>query len=140
MADETNTKTCEATVYFDGSCPLCSVEIGHYATREGAERLRFVDVSEPGADPGEGLTRETAMGRFHVRRADGSLLSGAAGFVEVWSKVDGWRWAARVARLPGVTPVLEAAYRMFLPVRPTLSRLARRLGAHPMREAGDENG
>lgn len=117
-----------ATVYYDGSCPLCTAEIGHYAARDAEERLRFVDVSSAGADLGPDLTRSEAMGRFHVRRPDGALLSGASAFVAIWQALPGWRWAARIARLPGVTPLLEVAYRLFLPIRPALSRLALRLG------------
>jgi len=117
------------TVYFDGSCSLCSVEIVHYASREGGARLKFVDVSASEAHLGAGLAPGDAMRRFHVRLADGTLVSGARAFVAVWETLPGWAWAARLAWIPGVIPVLEAAYRAFLPIRPFVSRLARRLGA-----------
>ena len=124
-------------VYYDGSCALCSLEIAHYRRRPGAEGVRWVDVgglnsgapAEGGLpDPiGPGLTREAALARFHVRDEEGRLVSGAAAFAQVWARLDGWRWAARLAALPGVMPVLEAGYRAFLPVRPHLSRLVRRI-------------
>lgn len=121
------------TVYYDGSCPLCSVEIRHYRSREGGDRLDYVDVSG-GTDPGGGLSCDAAMKRFHVRMPNGELRSGAAGFVSIWEVLPGWRWAARMARVPGVLPVLEVAYRGFLPLRPWLSRVARRLGAEPINQ------
>lgn len=114
------------TVYYAGACPLCSAEIRHYAGQAGAERLCFVDVAS-GSDTGADLARADAMKRFHVRRADGRLLSGAEAFVAIWAQLPRWRWAARLARLPCVMAVLEIAYRAFLPVRPLLSRLAGRV-------------
>ena len=124
------------TVYFDGSCALCSAEIEYYASRNGGDTLCFVDASRGDAELGAGLDHQTAMRRFHVRLPDGSLASGARGFIAVWENLTGWRWAARIARLPGIIHVLEIGYRLFLPIRPALSRIAARLGAKP---AGDRN-
>lgn len=113
----------KSTLYFDGSCPLCRAEIGYYQAKDRAGSLCFVDVSEPSAKGPEGMTRERAMERFHVRAPNGQILSGAAAFVAVWARLPGWRWAARAAALPGVLTVLECGYRLFLPVRPHISRL-----------------
>ncbi len=117
----------KSTVYFDGSCPLCRAEIGYYRRKDQASALCFVDVSETGAITPESMTRQRAMERFHVRAADGRVLSGAAAFVEVWTRLPQWRWAARAASLPGAITALEFGYRMFLPVRPFVSRLLRRV-------------
>ena len=128
MTTSDNKEPPETTVYFDGSCPLCTAEIKHYAGREGGDRLCFVDVSQS-AQLGGDLAPEDAMRRFHVRLPDGTLASGARGFVAIWERLPRWRWAARIARLPGVLPVLEVGYRMFLPLRPALSKIASLLGA-----------
>ena len=112
----------KSTVYFDGSCPLCRAEIGYYQRKDQYSALCFVDISEPSGIPPEGITQERAMKRFHVRASDGRVLSGAAAFVEVWTRLPRWRWAARLAGLPGVTPLLEVGYRLFLPIRPYLSK------------------
>jgi predicted DCC family thiol-disulfide oxidoreductase YuxK len=113
----------KSTVYFDGSCSLCSAEIGYYRRKDQGRALCFVDISETGAVALDGITKERAMRRFHVRASDGRLLSGAAAFVEVWTRLPRWRWAARAASLPGALIVLERGYRIFLPVRPVISRL-----------------
>ena len=122
----------KSTVYFDGSCPLCRAEIEYYRRQDQAGALCFVDVSDAAAATPEGVTRQRAMQRFHVSAGDGRVLSGAAAFVEVWAGLPKWRWAARAASLPGAMAILELGYRMFLPVRPFISRLfgrALRLGA-----------
>lgn len=113
----------EATVYFDGSCPICRTEIAYYRGQDAACRLEFVDVSAPGASAPPGTTQMEAMQRFHVERADGSVVSGAVAFTTIWGVLPRWRWAARLAALPGVTAFLELAYRAVLPVRPFVSRM-----------------
>lgn len=115
-------KLPKSTVYFDGSCSLCRGEIGYYRREDQDRALCFVDISETGAIPPEGITQERAMERFHVRASDGRVLSGAVAFVEVWTRLPRWRWAARAASLPGALIALEWGYRLFLPVRPFISR------------------
>ena len=114
-------------VYHDGSCPLCRLEIGHYRRQKGAERIAFVDVSDPEASAGAGLSRHAAMARFHVRRPSGDLLDGAPAFVAVWEQLSSWRWAWRLATLPGATEALDLGYTLFLPARPLFARLAAQL-------------
>ena len=111
----------KSTVYFDGSCPLCRAEIGYYQRKDQDRVFCFVDISETGAVPPDGITQERAMKRFHVRASDGRVLSGAAAFVEVWTRLPRWCWAGRVASLPGALIALEWGYRIFLPVRPFIS-------------------
>ncbi|UFZ04657.1 DUF393 domain-containing protein [Bradyrhizobium ontarionense] len=129
-----------STVYFDGSCPLCRAEIGYYSRTDQAGALCFVDVSQTGAEPPAGLTQRQALERFHVCAGDGRVLSGAAAFVEVWRRLPRWRWAARVASLPGALAVLELGYRMFLPVRPFISRGLGRILQRKAAAVGQESG
>ncbi len=113
----------KATIYYDGSCPLCRSEIGYYRRLDDAGALCFVDVSGADAAPPRGVTREQAMQRFHVQAANGALLSGAPAFVEVWRMLPRWRWAAKIANWPPIMALMALAYRGFLPLRPVLSRL-----------------
>lgn len=65
--DETCT-TGRITVYFDGVCPPCRIEIAHYRRQSGADALKFVDVSYDQAVAGAELTRENALHRFHNKK------------------------------------------------------------------------
>ena len=106
-------------LYFDSDCPVCAREIAMYRRQPGADGVRWVDIARcETADLGPGLTREQAMSRLHLRRPDGSLVSGAAAFTALWQTLPRWSWLGRLLGSgPGLL-LLEAGYRVFLAVRP----------------------
>jgi ubiquinone biosynthesis monooxygenase Coq7 len=112
------------TVLYDGACPLCRREIALYRGLAADRPLAFVDVSDASASLPLGADRARLLARFHVLRADGSMADGARGFVALWAALPGWRWLARLASAPGVTPLMELAYRAFLHLRPAMQRVA----------------
>lgn len=123
------------TVFYDGSCPLCTAEIGIYRRACGAESVSFIDASahELGTIVA-GLDKTTAMRRFHVLGVDGRLFSGAEGFAHLWLALPAWRWLGRIVLLPGVLQATEIVYRGFLIVRPTLQRMFRAKAASGSRQ------
>ena len=103
------------TVYYDGACPVCRREIGFYQRRTGPE-VSYCDVALE-ACPAPGLTREEALARFHVRQADGALVSGAAAFLALWRETPGFRMASRVLSVRPIVALLDVAYAGFLHLR-----------------------
>lgn len=113
-------------VFFDGSCPLCSREISFYRGLDDAGRVDWVDVSpRAGAPAACGLTRERALARFHVQLPDGTLVSGGAAFAELWAVLPRLRLVGRILRRRPFVWGLEAAYALFLRLRPSLQRVLR---------------
>lgn len=96
---------------------MCSREIAFYRARHGADGFTWIDVNSDPARLGPGLTREAALARMHVRRGDGTLLSGAAAFAEMWRHMPGFTWLGRLLALPPFGTLAELAYRVFLVVR-----------------------
>lgn len=109
------------TIYFDGSCPLCSREIALYRRLPAAQQLHWLDVSQA-TELGAGLDCRAAMQRFHVRDAQGCLHHGAAAFSLLWRQLPGWRWLGWLCAWPPLSWLAEGAYRLFLPLRPRLQR------------------
>ena len=103
------------TVYYDGACPVCRREIGFYQKRTGAE-VSYCDVALE-ACPAPDLTREEALARFHVRQADGALVSGAAAFLALWRETPGFRIVARALSVRPIVVLLDVAYTGFLRLR-----------------------
>ncbi len=114
------------TVLYDGACPMCRAEIAVYRGLPSDTSLCFADVSAPSQALPAGLSREQLLARFHVQHADGRVDSGARAFLALWATLPGWRWLARLGRLPGVPTLMEGAYRLFLVFRPALQRVVRR--------------
>lgn len=111
------------TVYFDGACPVCSREIAHYRQQPGAQACQWVDAANCPPDAlGPGLNRAQALGRFHVRLADGALRDGAAGFAALWLVLPRWRWLGLLAQSAPVRPLAALAYAAFLHLRPLWRR------------------
>ncbi len=127
MVTKQRDQAAPLTVLYDGACPLCRREIGVYRGLKPTTPVCFSDVSDTAQPLPSGTTREQLMARFHVRQADGQLLSGAQAFLALWAALPGWRWLALVGRVPGATWAMERTYRLFLRVRPLMQRVASRL-------------
>lgn len=107
-----------STVYFDGGCPVCSREIAVYQREQGADTVRWVDVTNcDAAALGPGLSREAAMARLHLRLPDGTLVSGAAAFTGLWRHLPRWAWLGNLLGTRATLWFLEAGYSAFLIVR-----------------------
>ena len=116
------------TVLYDGACPLCRREIAVYQGLKPIktdQTVAFADVSRIDCPLPPGGDRSAYLARFHVQRANGQVLSGAAAFVALWATLPGWRYLAMAASLPGATPLLELVYRLFLRVRPQMQGMAK---------------
>ena len=107
----------ELTVFFDGDDPICRREIA-LMRRLGGEGVTFCNVARDASLlEGTGLTQAQAIGRFHARTSSGALVSGAEAFRLVWARVPYLRRIARFMHWPGMLPVSERVYRVYLTVK-----------------------
>jgi predicted DCC family thiol-disulfide oxidoreductase YuxK len=111
------------TVWFDGSCPLCSREIALMRRLDSRHAIDFVDIAaEGGSCP---IDRRTLLDRFHAREGD-TMLSGAAAFAAMWRAIPLLRPLGLAARNPRILRLLERTYLGFLTVRPASPAKLRR--------------
>jgi predicted DCC family thiol-disulfide oxidoreductase YuxK len=100
-------------MYYDGGCPVCRRGVAHYQRLDWARRIAWIDITEqPDALLCHGVDFATAMDSLHVTDRSGALVSGAAGFVTIWSELPYYRMLAWLLRLPGLLPMFEWAYRI----------------------------
>ena len=112
------------TVFFDGSCPICSKEINFYKMRAGAENLSWVDVSDEEISiPIQTRSREELMARFHVLSSSGELVSGGAAFAELWASLPAFKIFGKIFKLPILRYLIDVGYDIFLTLRPKFQNL-----------------
>lgn len=121
---KTAEKSEVCAVYYDGSCPLCRLEIDYYQALQS--EADFIDISQGYGLP-DGLNHGAAMARFHIKDGNGVVKSGAAAFCELWKNTPGWRWLGQVVSVPPLVWIAEIGYRGFLLIRPIFQKLMRRI-------------
>ncbi|MEM1285363.1 MAG: DUF393 domain-containing protein [Pseudomonadota bacterium] len=122
------------TVYYDGNCPLCQREIAFYQRRKGQDAVHWHDVSVSEMASSD-LDRNDALKRFHIRRPDGSLVSGAQAFAELLKTLPSLRWLGHLLSIPPISWLAELGYRAFLPIRPLLHRFIGQSATRPRNDA-----
>lgn len=103
------------TVYHDGGCPVCRMEIAFYGRIDRDNAIDWIDILEldENALP-TGKTRDDLLGRFHVRDADGSWHVGVDAFARIWQVLPGFRFFAFLFWVPGLRQLAQVGYRGFL--------------------------
>jgi uncharacterized protein (TIGR01777 family) len=102
---------CE--VWFNGDCPVCSLEIGGYEklARRRDVPMRFHDsmrVTQPLAT--YGLRREHLERRLYLRDEQGRIQSGFRAVLAIWARLPGCRRLARVFSWPPLLAICETIY------------------------------
>lgn len=112
QSSERNDPTWKVNLLYDGDCPLCLREV-NFLTKKDAGRgiVKFTDIADLNYRPEEngGIDFETAMGRIHAVRADGSIVKNVAVFREVYKALGiGWMYAP--TSWPLIGPVIDKIY------------------------------
>ena len=106
--------TPSLTVLFDGGCPLCNREIGHYRNLTSLIPIQWFDATHDDVRLRQiGVKREDAMAEFHVFDDKGQLHKGADGFVVLWQALPYYRWLARICRILHLLPLMRIFYTHF---------------------------
>ena len=109
-------------VFYDGACRLCSMEIDHYRKSQGAEKVRWVDISASDFKADQyGFRLEELEQSIHSRKGR-KIYKGVDTFIRIWEELPGYSWMAKSASFPVVRPFLDAGYFAFAKVRPYLPR------------------
>ena len=97
---------------YDGDCPLCLREVNFLQKKDaGRGIVKFTDIADINYRPEEngGVDFETAMGRIHAVKADGTVVKNVAVFQEVYGALGiGWMYAP--TKWPVIGPLVNKIY------------------------------
>jgi predicted DCC family thiol-disulfide oxidoreductase YuxK len=116
-------------VFYDGACPLCRREAHLIARRDRQQRIALTDIAADDFDATSyELPMDTFMAAIQARTPEGKWLEGVEVFRVIYG-ILGFRCLVRVSRWPGMSWVLDRAYRLFAANRLRITgRTGRRLG------------
>ncbi|MFT5837939.1 MAG: putative DCC family thiol-disulfide oxidoreductase YuxK [Flavobacteriales bacterium] len=114
-------KNSHLTIFYDGYCPLCSIEMNKLKQLDKQQNIAFVDIQEPSfsADYPH-LDRQELDARIHGYLADGSLISGLDVTYLAW-KLVGKGWVYAPLRWPVIKWFADIAYNVFAKHRHRIS-------------------
>lgn len=114
------------TVFYDGSCALCSAEMGELARLDDGHDLRLVDCAAASFDDtrwrAEGVSRDAMLQVMHVRDVLGDWHRGVDAFALIYATV-GAPALARLWAHPLTRPLTRRLYPWVVRHRHRLSAL-----------------
>lgn len=103
----------EVEVFYDGDCPLCIREINMLRWLDKKNKILFTNIAASDFDAtSTGLAWNDLMDRIHGRLPDGTMIEGVEVFRRLYSAV-GFEWIVKATRWPGVSHLLDWAYKVF---------------------------
>lgn len=110
------------TIFHDGSCPICRLDVAHLQSRNDGGRLRFIDISAPDFDPASyGITHDEFAAQIRAQLPDGTLITGMDVFRRAYRAVD-LDWVVAPANWGPLKAPADALYRLFARNRPAISQ------------------
>lgn len=103
----------ELTLYFDGLCPFCSMEMQRLRRWNSAGKLAFVDIADANFSSQEiGVEMEDLDRELHGMSKEGQLLVGIDCILRAYSLV-GRAYLVLPLRVNFLRPVFSRLYRKF---------------------------
>lgn len=113
----------ELTIFIDGGCHLCVMEMNHLRKKDVLNRINIVDILiDDFAEQYPHINTELAMAVLQGQLADGSRLSGLDVTHKAWSLV-GQGWRTGFLRWPFIRPVADRFYYFFANNRNFISKV-----------------
>jgi predicted DCC family thiol-disulfide oxidoreductase YuxK len=107
METKVSTPKRITTVYYDGTCPMCTAFVGATAAKDDTQfTLRDATVDTLP----ESFTKEAVLREMHVVDGDGVVYTNAEAILRILDTVPYWRRMTWIGRFPVVRTMLPVGY------------------------------
>ena len=124
-----NAVTFPITVFYDGSCVVCSTEMEHYRHKDREGRLLLVDISATDFTAEQyNMDLQAFMYELHVIDQAGVVYAGIDAFRAIWQAFPAstlYGCMGTVINLPGINRLARLFYRGFARIRRYLPKKSR---------------
>lgn len=101
------------TIFYDGQCPLCEIEMKHLKKRNTQNKLSFVDImADDFTAQYPDLDWQALNERIHGMTPDGTMLIGLDATHRAWTEV-GYSWLYAPLRWPVIKYFADKLYILF---------------------------
>ena len=108
MTDKKDSEHSDATVYYDGDCPMCRTFTAHLDTNKEKDGTNFQNFRTQALP--DDIDPLIAAEKIHLRDDSGQVLSGAQAVLRILERKSKYTWLVRLGRLPGIRGVAEVLY------------------------------
>lgn len=115
----------KSKVYYDGTCPMCTVFVDTVDKSSKAKIFEMVDIHK-GKLP-EGKTFKEMTQEIYVKEDNGTLHRNADAILKIIGSFHGWQWVEKLGKLPVINWLLHVGYNIIAQNRHFLFGTASRL-------------
>ncbi|MDG1858113.1 MAG: DUF393 domain-containing protein [Emcibacteraceae bacterium] len=101
-------------IFYDDRCSLCSREIDYYKRITPSADIVWCGISQNiNTLEKNGISYLESLKNIHVINSEGKVYRGVDAFILIWRHIPGWRWFAKVVKLPLIYHLCRALYSIF---------------------------
>ena len=111
------------TIYYDGNCPLCMIEMQQLKSHDNRKNINFVNLHDENfLEKHPHISTQKAMKILHGQLNTGELLLGLDVTCKAWDLVGKHKWLV-ILRWPVIRIFADAVYLLFARYRHRISSL-----------------
>lgn len=108
----------KVTMFYDGGCPLCKVEVKHYQDLDKQQHIEWVDITKNQEILKQyNIPFDNAIRHLHVLDKKQKVQIGAYAFVTLWKELPYYRILAVFFYIPMSKFMLNIFYKIFAKFR-----------------------